>query len=208
MHADSANPDDDIDRKSLRALRERFLGLNQTHLDALRGRLSEERRTFVDAVPLLLHSNHAALPGFVDFDMPCGIERYTPDRRALNAVRKMALSFVLERFVERRTQIQAVYVTQLPGDALEVSVCSAVATHAALTEKLTRLARYAADRGITLTTTLLDPAEEHAGRSRLRTPRPRATRSTDRRFCWRVGIRSGGSCRRNSIWLTTRTVRA
>ncbi len=171
MHDDSASSDDDIDRKSLRALRERFLGLNRARLDALRARLSEERRAFVDAVPLLLHSNHAALPGFVDFDTPCGIERYTPDHRALNAVRKMALSFVLERFVERRTQIQAVYVTQLPGDALELSVCSTVATHAALTEKLSRLARYAADRGITLTTTLLDPAEELAGRSRLRTPR-------------------------------------
>ncbi len=102
--------------------------------------------------------------------MPCGIERYTPDRRALNAVRKVALSFMQERFVERRAQIQALYVTPLPRNALELSVISAVATHAALNEKLTRLVRYAADRGITLTTTLLDPVEEQARRSRLRNP--------------------------------------
>ena len=94
MQPDSADPDDDIDRKSLRALRDRFLALNQSRLEALRSRLPEERRTFLDAVPVLLHSNHAALPGFVDFEMPCGIERYAPDRRALNAVRKIALSLV------------------------------------------------------------------------------------------------------------------
>ena len=116
MQPDSAYPDDDIDRKSLRALRDRFLALNQSRLEALRSRLPEERRTFLDAVPVLLHGNHAALPGFVDFEMPCGIERYAPDQRALNAVRKIALSFVLERFVERRTQIQALYVTPLSGD--------------------------------------------------------------------------------------------
>ncbi len=170
MQPDSANPDDDIDRKSLRALRDRFLALNHERLDALRARLSEERRAFIDAVPLLLHSNHAALPGFVDFEMPCGIERYTPDRRALNAVRKMALSFVLERFVERRAQIQALYVTQLPGDVLELSVISALSTHGALSEKLARVVRYAAGHGVALTTTLIDPAEEQARRSRLRTP--------------------------------------
>ncbi len=170
MQPDSTDPADDIDRKSLRALRDRFLALNRDRVEALRNGFSDERRTFFDAIPVLMHSNHAALPGFVDFDVPCGIERYTPDRRALNAVRKVALSFVLERFVERRTQIQALYVTQLPDNALELSVISAVATHAALNEKLTRLVRYAADRGIALTTTLLDPVEEQARRSRLRNP--------------------------------------
>lgn len=170
MQPDSTDPADDIDRKSLRALRDRFLALNRERAEALRSRFSDERRAFFDAIPILMHSNHAALPGFVDFDVPCGIERYIPDRRALNAVHKVALSFVLERFVERRAQIQALYVTQLPGNTLELSVISTVVTHAALDEKLTRLVRYAADRGITLTTTLLDPAEEQARRGRLRNP--------------------------------------
>lgn len=170
MQPDSTDPDDDIDRKSLRALRDRFLALNRERVEALRSRFSDERRAFFDAIPVLIHNNHAALPGFVDFDVPCGIERYTPDRRALNAVRKVALSFVLERFVERRAQIQALYMAQLPGNALELSVISTVATHAALNEKLTRLVRYAADSGITLTTTLLDPVEEQARRSRVRNP--------------------------------------
>ena len=47
---------------------------------------------------------------------------------------------------------------------------SALATHAALNEKLARLVLDARDHGVALTTSLIDPAEEHARRSRQRTP--------------------------------------
>ena len=165
---------DDIDRKALRALRERLLRLHRERLEALRAQLNPGQRVFIDALPLLLHSNHAALPGFIDFDMPCGIERYTPERTEINAVRKIALSFTQERFVERRTQIQALYLSARMREeaviTLTLSVCSATGNHAALKTKLDGIVRYAARMGLALTTTLIDPVEAHTGRSSHATP--------------------------------------
>jgi adenylate cyclase class 1 len=150
--------DDDIDRKALRALREQFLRRNVQRIESLRARLTNDQRTFLDALPVLLHSNHAALPGYVAFDTPCGIERYTPARTASNAARQLALSFTHERFVERRAQILAVYVC--PDDdnpaAIALCVCSPQSTHAALDAKLERIVRVAADYGLQLAPTLLD----------------------------------------------------
>lgn len=165
---------DDIDRKALRALRERLMRLYRERLAALRAQLNPGHRVFIDALPLLLHSNHAALPGFIDFDMPCGIEHYTPERGEINAVRKIALSFTQERFVERRTQIQALYLSaRMREDAvmtLTLSVFTAMGNHAALKAKLAGIVRYAAQQGLALTTTLIDPVEAHAGRGSHSTP--------------------------------------
>ncbi len=150
----------DIDRKALRALRDRFAHHNAARLAALRARLILDHRTFVDALPVLLHSNHAALPGFVDFEMPCGIDKYTPDRNAIAAVRRFALSFTQERFVERRAHILGLYVAWIPAAngfaALELTVCCASAMHSQLQLKLADITRFAADRGLHLSTRLLD----------------------------------------------------
>ena len=165
IHHDPLRADDDIDRKALRTLRERFRQLNGERLDLLRARLMPEHRTFVDALPVLLHSNHAALPGFVDFDTPSGIDKYTPDRSAINAVRKIALSFTRERFIERHSQILGVYVASHSAGrataALQLTLCSARSTHAQLQQKLARIVRFAADRGLSVSTTLIDPSEQH-----------------------------------------------
>jgi hypothetical protein len=145
MENDSANPDDEIDRKSLRALHDRFLALNQQHLEALRSRLPEESRTFVDAVPLLMHSNHAALPGSVD---------------AFRAERKAGATGSVCRRPRRCAGCDA----DRPRRRKRAAVASA--------------------------------------------PRAsRATRSTDRRFCWPVATRSGGWFRRNSTTPTPPTAR-
>ena len=165
--------DDDIDRKALRALRERFLALNRTRIDALRARLTHDQRVFIDALPVLLHSNHAALPGFVDFDVAAGIDGYTPDRHAIDAVRTFALSFTHERFVERRHDLRAVYLTAptRKGDAaaITLSVCCPRAQHDVLAAKLAGIARFAAARAIELTPELIDP-DVHAFRMQRQTP--------------------------------------
>ena len=171
---DTASPlDEEIDRKALRALRERFLALNGARLAALRERLTHDQRVFIDALPVLLHSNHAALPGFVDFDVAAGIEHYVPDRHAIAAVRTFALSFTHERFVERKNDLLAVYVTapRRAGDAvaLTLGVCCARALHARLDHKLAGIARFATERAIALTPVLIDP-DAQAFHAQRRTP--------------------------------------
>ena len=165
--------DEDIDRKALRALRERFLTLNRARIDALRARLTHHQRLCVDALPVLLHSNHAALPGFVDFDVAAGIDGYTPDRHAIDTVRTFALSYTYERFVERRRDVRALYLTvpTRSGDAVAftLTVCCAGALHDRLAEKLAGIARFAAAHAIELTPELVD-AESHAFRTQNRTP--------------------------------------
>ena len=40
--------------------------------------LPQRQRPFVEVLPILFHTNHPALPGFVSRDAPYGVAAYSP----------------------------------------------------------------------------------------------------------------------------------
>jgi adenylate cyclase class 1 len=154
----------DIDRKALRALVGRFRALHAAHYTEIRARLAPEQRTLLDALPVLLHSNHAALPGFIDFEVPAGIDGYQPDAETIAAARKFALSYTFERFKVRASHIQSVVLQPTQARTFTLWVLTPRANHEALAAKLAALTRFAASLELTLNCRLIDALEVRARR--------------------------------------------
>lgn len=108
-------PDDGIDRKQLRQLLTRFRAISAARLERVRGMLAPRQRQFLDLLPLLLHINHPALPGYVSQDTPCGISGYTPSATELALARHLAISFSPQRQATPEPRLQALYLMGSSG---------------------------------------------------------------------------------------------
>ncbi len=108
-------PDDGIDRKQLRQLLTRFRAISAARLERVRGMLAPRHRQFLDLLPLLLHVNHPALPGYVSQHTPCGISGYTPSATELALARHLALSFSPQRQATPEPRLQALYLMGSSG---------------------------------------------------------------------------------------------
>ncbi|NJN52916.1 MAG: hypothetical protein HC809_15320 [Gammaproteobacteria bacterium] len=155
----------DVDRKALRALAMRFRAAHAQVWQQVRARLPVAARDLMDTLPVLLHSNHAALPGFIDFDTPAGIDGFSPDHEAILAARKLALSYTYERFKVRATTIASVIVEPRATTEMAVWVITPLGHHEALAPKLAAITRHAARLDLTLDCRLLDALDSRAGRA-------------------------------------------
>ena len=185
------NPGEEIDRKRLRALVARIHAWHAERLAAALASVAPEQRGVLEALPVLLHANHAALPGFVDFDTPAGIDGYAPDERAIEATRKLALSFTLERFRERVHQLRALFIIGPESErerAFDVWVIAPRATAAALEPKLRGIAAFARRVDLVLRLRVVDPLDARNPRA---TADARIPRLALERF-YREGIRIAG----------------
>lgn len=121
--------------------------------------LSPQHRQFVDLLPLLLHLNHPALPGYVSQQAPCGISGWSPPAATLAMAARLSRSFTPQRRKPAETRIDAVYLMGSPGTLghsdhsdLDIWVCyphdlSAEAL-ALLARKTTLLHQWAATLGL------------------------------------------------------------
>lgn len=82
-----------IDRKLLKTLKERFLAVNQGRLNRTLDALSSRHRAFLDVLPLMLHVNHAALPGYVTPNTPAGVRHFVPEKEHVRAAQNVARAF-------------------------------------------------------------------------------------------------------------------
>ena len=82
--------DEGIDFK---ALKRRFVLLNEARLERARSTLKERQEDILDLLPLLFHVNHPLLPGYVSKYTPCGVWGYQPERKILNRAKTLAKSF-------------------------------------------------------------------------------------------------------------------
>ncbi|WP_374088878.1 class I adenylate cyclase [Methylomicrobium lacus] len=89
-------PGEEISFRDLWTLSKRFKKLHQLKRESIRHILNSGQRQFLDALPLILHMNHPALPGFISTATPAGIFSYQPDKRAINAARQINRSFNLQ----------------------------------------------------------------------------------------------------------------
>ncbi len=104
-----------IDALELRAVRRRFMAINQDRLRRVCASLENRQQVFIQLLPLLFHINHPMLPGYRSNKTPCGISDYSPGKRCIQAARKLARSFSYQRRAQRRYSIHAIYMMGSTG---------------------------------------------------------------------------------------------
>lgn len=105
----------EIDALELRAVRRRFMAINQDRLRRVRESLETRQQVFMQLLPLLFHINHPMLPGYLSNKTPCGISDYAPGKRCIQSARKLARSFNYQRRAQRRYSIHALYMMGSTG---------------------------------------------------------------------------------------------
>ncbi len=96
-------------------LRTRFRAISAARLERVRAMLPRQHRQFLDLLPLLLHLNHPALPGYVSQHTPCGISGWSPPAATLARATRLARSFAPQRRPPGEARIHAVYLMGSPG---------------------------------------------------------------------------------------------
>lgn len=105
----------EVDRRQLRTIRTRFRAINAARLERVRAMLPPRHRDFLDLLPLLLHLNHPALPGYVSQRAPCGITGWSAPAATLALAARLARSFAPQRRAPGEARIHAVYLMGSPG---------------------------------------------------------------------------------------------
>ena len=75
--------------------------------------MSSSQQSFLDLLPLLVHTNHPLMPGYTEHDVPHGVSEYRPSKAALRAASKVARSFSVRPPAGR--SIQALFIMGSAG---------------------------------------------------------------------------------------------
>ena len=88
------SPSEDISKKDLQNIVERFIHLNQLRLQRIQSFLQPQQRIFLDLLPLLFHQNAPLLPGFISSGTVAGISNYQPNDTTLAHANSFAENFI------------------------------------------------------------------------------------------------------------------
>jgi len=99
-----------LDRQNLTQLDKRFVAINMNRLERLRNALSERQRPVLDALPLLFHTNHPMMPGFVSRETPSRLCDYTLGKPEMVLGRRIARSFTASLDMSQPESIYALYI--------------------------------------------------------------------------------------------------
>lgn len=86
--------DEGMDRRDLNLIKQRFLVINQQRLERAHNTLSSRQNLVLRLLPLLLHSNHPLLPGYISGTTPSGFDGYQPQPELIKEAQGLARSFV------------------------------------------------------------------------------------------------------------------
>src|ERR671918_3209324 len=92
-----------------RTVKDRFLTVNRERLRRTRECLNPRQQIFFDVLPLLLHTNHPMLPGYVSQSTPCGIQNFVPSEESIRAARTISRAFTLRSRQWQPKQIVGIY---------------------------------------------------------------------------------------------------
>ncbi len=87
--------EDGLDRQNIAILKKRFMAVNEDRLERMRGALSDRQQLFMDVLPLLFHTNHPMMPGFVSRQTPARVSHFKPSKRDILVGKMVAKSFTL-----------------------------------------------------------------------------------------------------------------
>ncbi len=99
----------------VKTIKRRFAALNHERLSRAREALKPRQRVFMDVLPLLLHINQAALPGFVSKKTPAGIADFSAGKHTIQAAGRLAGEFSYRRRAMRVYNIQGLYMIGSSG---------------------------------------------------------------------------------------------
>jgi adenylate cyclase class 1 len=103
-------PGEEISKKDLIAVVQRFKYFHQQRLQRLQNFLQPRQLEFLQLLPLLFHVNHPALPGFVSLSAPAGVSDYQPDKTTLSAAKQFAKTFVYNQTGSPAAQIYSLFL--------------------------------------------------------------------------------------------------
>lgn len=99
----------------INAVKKRFEILNRERLSRAQLFLRERQRDFLDVLPLVFHTNHPSLPGFVSKNTPAGVAEYRPSDRSMEAAKRFSKTFSQKRRALPRYEILALYLMGSSG---------------------------------------------------------------------------------------------
>lgn len=122
--------DNGLDRQNIATLKKRFIAVNEDRLERMRGALSDRHQIFMDVLPLLFHTNHPMMPGFVSRQTPARICHYKPSKRDILVGKMVAKSFTISYDPSAEDEIFGLYImgsvgtiAQSEGSDLDIWVC-------------------------------------------------------------------------------------
>ncbi len=104
------SPGEDISKKDLHNIIQRFKNLNQLRQQRIQNLLQKRQQVFLPLLPLLFHRNHPLLPGFTSSETPAGILDYAPDKQSINAAKQLSNSYRYKRRALLNYPIQGIFL--------------------------------------------------------------------------------------------------
>lgn len=105
----------ELNHADVTAARKRFMAINRDRLMRTHATLRERQSDFLEILPLLFHTNHPTLPGFVSKDTPAGVSEYRPSDRSIAAAKRLSKTFSMTRRALLRYDIFALYLMGSSG---------------------------------------------------------------------------------------------
>jgi len=103
-------PGEDISKKDLHAIIQRFKNLNQLRIQRIQDFLQLRQQVFLPILPLLFHSNYPLLPGFISSETPAGIPDYMPNKQAIQTAKQFTKGFTYKRRALINYSIQGIFL--------------------------------------------------------------------------------------------------
>lgn len=110
---DVINPNikqDGLNHQYVAEVYSRFDQVNKNRLLRMRLGLQAQQRVVLDLLPLLFQVNYHRLPGWIDGDVPLGIEGYRPEPNVLSLARNISPSFTYTAGPANKAPITGLYV--------------------------------------------------------------------------------------------------
>jgi adenylate cyclase class 1 len=169
--------DEGIDRKALRRLRDRFMGINLQRWERARSALTYRQQMVLEILPLVFHLNHPSLPGYTDGQCPYGLSHYRPSEDVLSTARRLARTFSLKDEGRHRPDLESLFLMGSPGTLghsvasdLDIWLCHRPELTEAgincLERKAHRLGEWAMTLGVELHVFVFSAEEFREGRQR------------------------------------------
>lgn len=103
-------PGEEISKKDLHAVTQRFKLFNQSRLQRVQDFFQARQHDFLNLLPLIFHINHPLLPGFVSLETPAGIPDYSPNKLAMDTAKQFSKGFVYKRKALRNYPIHSIFL--------------------------------------------------------------------------------------------------
>ena len=110
-----------VDRSEVFKTERSFMNLNRLRLARVKESVGQHKAAFFQLLPLLFHTNHPLMPGYVDKDCPSGVSDYTPNTETLRAASRLARSFSIRKGAVRRIDIQSIFLMGSSGSIAQSS---------------------------------------------------------------------------------------